>query len=153
MLSKPETTSAFANLISSDNLFYNLSPKTLQSLSLIKHAAYFQKGARLFTKGDSPEGIYILLKGQAQLLLEVDSNNRNFARFAEANEMLGLIEVLADIPYKTSAETITSCTFEFIGREDFIDLLRTEKEVCFRLARLLGLNIQKIQKWIRSSLI
>jgi CRP/FNR family transcriptional regulator, cyclic AMP receptor protein len=153
MLSKPEATTAFGNLISSDNLFYDLSPKTLQSLSLIRHSRHFQKGTRLFTKGESPDGVYILLKGQAQLFLDVDSTNRNFARLVEANEMLGLIEVLADLRYKTSAETITPCVFEFIGREDFIDFLRTEKEVCFRLAQLLGLNIQKIQKWIRSSLI
>jgi CRP-like cAMP-binding protein len=106
------------------------------------------KNIRLITAGEMSRGIYVLVKGQAQLI----SNDEGVRRL-EPNEILGLTETIDHLPFEMSIVTITLCRFEFIEREDFFRFLRDEPEVCFRLAQMLALNLQKSYQLLRSSIV
>jgi CRP-like cAMP-binding protein len=126
-----------------DNLFCDLTTKSLKSLDTIKHTKRFQKGVCFFSRGDMPNFIYLLREGKAELLLNDKLNDINIARLIEPDEIFGLTETIVNLPYETGAQTITSCICECIGREDFIRFLQDAPEVCFRLTHLLALNLQK----------
>lgn len=129
--------------LSADNLFRDVTSRTLKSLDKIRQTKRFRKGVRFFSTGDVPRCVYILRKGNAQLFLKDESKNIYFARLIEPNEILGLTETIVDLPYQTSAKTITSCICECIGHEALIRLLQNEPELCFRLVRMLGFSLQK----------
>jgi len=126
-----------------DNLFCDLTPKSLKSLDTIKHTKRFQKGTSFFSRGDMPNFIFLLREGKAQLLSNNELKDINIVRSIEPNEIFGLTEMILNLPYETGAQTITPCICECIGREDFIRFLQDKPEVCFRLTRLLALNLQK----------
>ena len=126
-----------------DQLFCDLTPKSLKSFDKIKQTKRFEKGICFFSRGDMPHFIYLLREGEAELLLNDELKNINIARLIEPNEIFGLTEAIVNLAYETDAKTITSCVCECIGRDDFIHFLEGEPKVCFRLLQLLGLNLQK----------
>lgn len=132
-----------------DSLFCDLTPKSHKSLAGIKHKRRFQKDVIIFAAGDIPCCIYSLLKGKAQILLNADLH---IFRPVEPNEILGLTETIAGLPFKITLKTITSCEFEFIENGDFLRFLHDEPEVCFRLVKLLGINLQESRKLARSAI-
>jgi CRP-like cAMP-binding protein len=124
------------------DLFCDLTPASLEALTHIKQTKQLQKGVSFFVAGDTPRYVYLLVKGEAQLFFN-DKKGIDIARLIEPNEILGLIEMILNLPYETDARTITPCIYENIGREDLIRFLHGEPEVCFRLVQLLSLNLQK----------
>ena len=129
--------------LSADQLFGDLMPKSLELLNKIKQTKRLRKKICLFSIGDLPRAIYLLREGRVQLLSSDKSNNENFTRLIEPNEIFGLTESFANLPYESCAETITPCVCDFIERSDFIHFLMNEPKVCFRLAQLLALSFQK----------
>lgn len=150
---KAKSECFFGNPVFAGNLFCNLSAEALESLTRVKQTRRFPKGAVIFAQGDLPSGIYVLLKGQAQLSLNPKPDKKHIFRPVEPNEILGLTETIANLPYGMNAETLAPCLFEFIERRQFIDFLYDEPRVCFHLAELLGLNLQKSYALLRSSII
>jgi CRP-like cAMP-binding protein len=135
-----------------DDLFCGLAPKSFAFLAKIHQTKQFEKGVRFFSGGDSVREVYILRKGKARLLLNDEFKNLRVARTIELNELFGLTEMLAGLPCATDARAITLCTCECFERADFIGFMRSEPEVCFRLLKLLGLNLQKSYKLLFSSI-
>jgi len=125
------------------DLFCDLTPESLEALAHIKQTKQLQKGVSFFAAGDTPRYIYLLVKGEAQLFFNDNLKGIDIARLIKPNEIVGLIEMILNLPYETDARTITSCICENIGREDLIRFLHEEPEVCFRLVQLLSLNLQK----------
>lgn len=128
----------FDEPIFGDDLFCDLSPKSLKSLERIKRKTQFQEGVCIFAKGDLPCCIYVLLKGRAQFLQSESPE----VRPVEKNEILGLPEMLANSPFEASVKAVTNCLCECISRDDFIEFLHEEPRVCFRLVQLLGSRLQ-----------
>lgn len=133
----------FGNGFCADMLFCNLPPKSLEFLTRVKHKKQFQKGTAVISEGDLPQCVYVLLRGQAQVLLKKKLNEQTVVRFVEPNEIFGLTEAISNSPFEISVETISPCLFEIIARRDFISFLHNDSSVCFRLVQLLGFNIQK----------
>lgn len=137
--------------ILADNLFCGLTVKSLAFLAKIKKTKRIREGGKLFSAGEMPCAVYLLREGQAHLFVN-DSRNTQSARPIELNEILGSTEVIANLPYGMTAETITSCLCECIRREDFIRFLYDEPDVCFRLLQTLSLNLQKSYQLVISSI-
>ena len=136
----------FGSLFSADNLFSDLTPRANQAIARIKQKKHFQKGESFSASGKSARCFYILQKGQAQLLPNENQTVNQPIRLIEQDEIIGLTETIADIPFEVKVKTITPCVFEIIEREDFIRFLYDEPEVCFRLLRTLSLNYQKFYR-------
>jgi CRP-like cAMP-binding protein len=129
-----------------DNLFCNLTRRSRQSLNKIKRTKRFEKGAPLFSSGEMPCCVFLLREGAAELILNSQSKNIRITRSIIPNELFGLTEALADLPYENNALSITTCVCECIGRADFIRFLKEEPRICFRLLQLLGLSLRKRQQ-------
>lgn len=122
-----------------ESLFCDLSPYSLKSLAEIKQKVRFPKNAEVFWAGDVPCGIHILLEGQATLRV----SKLHIAHRVAPGEILGLTETIANLPYEMNLETITDCVFERIESQALFRFLNNDAEVCFRLVKLLGSNIQQ----------
>ncbi|MEP6900482.1 MAG: Crp/Fnr family transcriptional regulator [Actinomycetota bacterium] len=134
----------FGNVFSADSLFCDLSPKIAQSLTAIKQKKRFTKNEIVFASGELPGCIFFLLMGEAQMLSSAKLTGKNLVRSIEPDEILGLTEAIANLPYETLLKTVTPCLFECIQSDDFFRFLQNEPEVCFRLLQRLGANLQKV---------
>ena len=137
--------------LSADNLFCNLTRRSRQSLNKIKRTKRFEKGAPLFSRGEMPCCVFLLRRGAAQLILSSQPKHIQITRSIMPNEIFGLTEALADLPYENNAQTITPCVCECIGRADFIRFLQEEPRICFQLLQLLGSSLRKRQQIFPSS--
>lgn len=129
----------FGNAFLADDLFYGLSPETLHSLRALKQTKQFARDELIFAGGQMPCRIYFLTTGEAQIL-----DKAVFVRPLARNEILGLTEAIANLPYETSVKAVTQCSFECVGREDFMHFLQNEPEICFRLLQMIGTHLQKV---------
>jgi len=141
MLDKHQANSEcfFGNAFLADDLFCGLASETQNSLLAVKQTKRFAENEMIFASGQMPCCIYFLTTGEAQILC-----NAVFIRSVKKNEILGLPEAIANLPYKISVKTTAPCVFQCIGRDDFIRFLRNEPEVCFRLLQIIGANLQKV---------
>jgi CRP-like cAMP-binding protein len=129
-----------------DVLFSATTSESAAALACVKHTTEFPGGGRLFSVGELPRNIYRFIKGRARLQLNPESKEINISRLVEPNEILGFTEAILDLPYQTNASAITSCICECITREDLLEFLHREPEICFRLARRLAENLQNNSK-------
>lgn len=144
MLNKHQANSEyfFGNAFLADDLFCGLPSEIRNSLFAVKQTKQFAKNELIFAVGQMPCCIYILTTGEAQILY-----NAVFIRPVKQNEILGLTEAIANLPYEISVKAVAPCVFECVGRDDFIRFLQNEPEICFRLLQMLGANLQKVYQF------
>jgi len=130
----------FENAFPADDLFGSLSPEAEKKLRAVKQTRQFAKDEIIFADGQMPRAIYRLAEGKAGIFRDAAKPVRPVGK----NEILGLTEAVSNLPYEMSVKAVTPCSFEYIRREDFMNFLQTEPEICFRLLRMLGTNLQKI---------
>jgi len=128
------------------DLFGALSPAAQEALRAVKRAKDFAAGANVFTKGEIPSAIYILVRGEAQI---VRHGGGAAVCPATPGEIFGLTETLSNLPYETSLKTGAPCRFEYIRRAPFLNFLRNEPAACFRLLEIAAANLQQLYRFLR----
>lgn len=132
----------FNNALLADDLFNGLSPESQNSLRGVRREIEFAKDELILENGQMPCCICILAEGEAKILYR----GTEAVHRVKQNEILGLTEAISNLPYEISVKTDSPCRFEFIRREDFIEFLQAEPEVCLRLLQRLGANLQKFYR-------
>lgn len=128
-----------------DELFGDLAPPSRDALERLKRIRNFSKNARFYAEGEARRRVFVLLSGRARFF-----SGAVGGRIVAPREILGLTELLADEPYKTSAAAVTPCVCECFRGEDLLRFLRAEPEVCFRLVKMLNFNLLKTYQILRS---
>jgi CRP/FNR family transcriptional regulator, cyclic AMP receptor protein len=117
----------------SDRIFCDPPPSALQTFENIKFATAYPPGAVLFVEGQMPRGIFVICKGSV-LSINSSSGRTVIVKLAEAAEVLGLSATISGKPYEVTAETIDPCQVNFVKREDFLEFLKDDVNVCFKVA-------------------
>jgi CRP/FNR family cyclic AMP-dependent transcriptional regulator len=123
-----------------DRLFCNLSPPAVQRLSSITAPSTYPKGATLFVEGQTPRGVFILCSGKVKLSTSSADGKTLILRISEIGEVLGLAATVSGKPYQATADVLEPTQANFIGRNDFLNFLRENGEVAFRVAQQLSEN-------------
>jgi CRP-like cAMP-binding protein len=130
----------------SGQLFGKLSPKSKESLVRVTQTRQFEKGVCLVKKSETPNEILIIASGRARFVFGSETKGDLSTRLTAAGEILGLTEMISEMPAEICVETLSPCVCKVVKRRDFIRFLREEPDVCFRLLRMLGANLQKSRR-------
>ena len=128
--------------VSREGFFCRFSPKVMRSIDEASHHSIVPNGALLFVEGQTPRGIYIVCSGKVKLCTTSKDGRVLILKQAEAGEVLGLSAAISGTNYEMTAETATPCQLNFIGRQDFMNLLQTDPEVGVRAALWLSREFQ-----------
>jgi CRP/FNR family cyclic AMP-dependent transcriptional regulator len=123
-----------------ERLFCNLSPPVVERLSAITAPSTYPKGATLFVEGQMPRGVFILCSGKVKLSTSSADGKTLILRIAEMGEVLGLAATVSGKPYQATADVLEPTQANFIVRNDFLNFLRDNGEVAFRVAEQLSEN-------------
>lgn len=123
-----------------DRLFCNLPAPALQRLSSITAPSTYPKGATLFVEGQTPRGVFILCSGKVKLSTSSADGKTLILRISEVGEVLGLAATVSGKPYQATADVLEPTQANFISRNDFLNFLRDNGEVAFRVAQQLSEN-------------
>lgn len=137
------TDDAFKYIGCASQLLDGLSPKAASELKAAKQTTSYSAGVPIFAEGQSPQGIYMLCRGQAKLVLSGEGKRAQIIKVAEPGEVLGLSAAIANQPHEVTFETLTPCWIDFISRTKLLRLLHEQPEICFRVVQLLGQTLHE----------
>ena len=139
------TEQFFNHALLAGDLFCCLSPESENSLLALKREKQFKKNETILANGKKPCCVYMLLEGDVRLFSNVGAAVHRF----QPNEIFGLTEAVANLPYEISVKAVSTCRVEYIRRDDFLRFLHDNPETCFHLLEMLGANIHRISRLFR----
>lgn len=128
--------------------FCKLAPKAVAAVS--KFTSFYPKGSLLYVEGETARGVYILCSGRVKLTTSSAEGRNLILRAAEAGELLGGSAVISGRPYETSVETIEPCQVNFIRSEDFLAMIKTDREAMLSVANQLSADYFEAQRELRT---
>lgn len=137
--------------LTGDALFRGLSSSARRTLAAITHTRDAAIGELIFSEGDVPSDLKILVEGHAVLVIGNSSADSACIRKAADGEIFGVTETLGRSPYQYSLKALTDCRIETISREDFENFLSKEKLPRSRLIRILGIAVQMRHLFVRTA--
>lgn len=103
--------------------FKGLSPKVLSEFQSMEHSAYYEDGSLLFSEGQFPECVYLVIEGSVKLSVNSTDGHRLTHRVASQGEIMGMTAVILDIPYDSTAEALHACKVASISKREFCAFL------------------------------
>lgn len=127
---------------SREDFFCKFSIPVTRTADVVSHHTVMPAGAILFIEGQAPRGIFILCSGKAKLSTTSKDGKVLILKLAEAGDILGLSAAISGTSYEMTAETVSPCQLNFIGRADLMKLLQNESEVGMHAAMWLSREFQ-----------
>ncbi|OQW67083.1 MAG: hypothetical protein BVN29_05265 [Nitrospira sp. ST-bin5] len=104
-----------------------------------------KKRQPLYLPGDPSSSVYFLKRGRVKIANTAPSGKEVTFDILEAGDIFGELDVLEDAPRSTSAETLDDALICVIPRKDFDQYLAMHPSVMYKLTKLIGLRLKKIQ--------
>ena len=124
--------------ISIDDLLSGLDHFDRGKLESIEDRITMLPGKIVFASGDPVLNIYVHLSGRATLVQDSGANATVYSCPVGPHQIYGLIEALSESGFQMGMKTMTKSEFDVIDRGDFLDLIRSQPDVCFRLAEIVS---------------
>ncbi|MDH4185731.1 MAG: Crp/Fnr family transcriptional regulator [Nitrospira sp.] len=126
-------------------LFDGISPSEMQEMEQITHMEEVKKRQPLYLPGDPSSNVYLLKRGRVKIANTSSNGKEVTFEILEAGEVFGELDVLQEAPRSTSAEALDDALICMIPRKDFDRYLAMHPHVMFKLTKLIGLRLKKIQ--------
>jgi CRP/FNR family transcriptional regulator len=125
-----------------DNLRINELEKTITR-------TIYNKGDILFIEGEKVQGIYCVCSGRVKL--SINSSEERVVTVAIVNPggVLGVKALLSGKPHNLTAEVVEQTIMCFIRKDDFLDFLTQNEDVCLRLSQRLANNLYESYQRMR----
>jgi CRP/FNR family transcriptional regulator len=127
---------------SREGFFCQFSTPVRRAVDVVSHHTIMPAAAILFVEGQTPRGIFIVCSGKVKLSTTSRDGKVLILKQAEAGEVLGLSAAISGTNYEMTAQTASACQLNYIGRTDFMNLLRNESEVGVHAALWLSREFQ-----------
>lgn len=144
-MNQPQTAPNKLWFLKHIRLFDGISPSEMQEMEKITRMEEVKKRQPLYLPGDPSSNVYLLKKGRVKIANTAPSGKEITFDILEPGEVFGELDVLEDAPRSTSAETLDDAVICVIPRKDFDQYLAMHPTVMFKLTKLIGLRLKKIQ--------
>ena len=120
---------------------FSADPELIEALQKRAKPAPMGPDRVLFRQGDPPTGVFILRKGNATLTSQSDGDAVLSVQ-AGPGSLLGLPAVVGGKPYTLTAQAAEGAEFDMVPCEEFVELMRTEAQLSFRVLQILAAEIR-----------
>lgn len=96
----------------------------------------------LFNQGDSPQGLYILNRGEITVTMTSPSGVQLMSIQARAGSLLGLPGLISDEPYTLSAIARTGARLSFVARDEFTSLMQSNPLLALKILEVLAAEVR-----------
>lgn len=103
----------------------------------------------LFRQGDVPEGLYILDKGEATLIMRDSAGGEVMSVEALPGSLLGLPGLIGNMSYTLTAIGHKDAELSYVTRDDFITLIRTNPHLSLKVLEVLAAEVRSARQAIR----
>ncbi|UIJ93136.1 Crp/Fnr family transcriptional regulator (plasmid) [Sinorhizobium meliloti] len=118
-------------------LFSGLPPAKLKLLAFTSDRVMYSMGEDLFHQGDIGDAAYVILSGNADVLVSTPNGQLKVAD-VEQNSIVGEIAILCNTPRTATVKTTTPLEALRIRKDDFLKLLADFPEMAVEIMRVLA---------------
>ncbi len=119
------------------SLFAGLQPSQLKLLAFTSQRLTFAEGDMLFSQNDSGDAAYVVLRGTAEVIVEINGSDVVVATL-EKNAIIGEIAILCDVPRTASVRAATRLETLCIEKEQLLKLLKEFPAMAIDLMKVLA---------------
>ena len=123
-------------------LFAKVEPSKLKLLASTSQRMVFSKGQELFHQGDPGDAAYVIIKGSADVLVDVPNGQISIAE-VERNAIVGDIAILCDVPRTATIKALSEVVTLKILKEQFLELIAGFPEIAIEIMRVLADRLSK----------
>jgi CRP-like cAMP-binding protein len=131
-------------------LFAKLEPSKLKLLAFTSERLTFQPGQSLFRQGDMGDAAYVIMDGQADVIVETPQGPLTVASL-KRNDFVGEIAILCDVPRTATVTAMTELVTLRIAKELFFRLVTEFPQMAVEIMRVLAQRLEKTTADLRDA--
>ena len=139
-----DSLSHLAEILSRQHLFRGLSPEELELVAQGSREIRAQKGEMLFQKGDSPEGMHVLVMGQVKLALPSPQGSEKVVHMCEPGSTFGEAVVFLDRPYPVTAQATQDSLVVLVAKHTLLDAMDNSKMLSRKMLASLSIHLHEL---------
>ncbi len=129
-------------LLRSVPLFANIEPSKLKLLAFTSERLTFPPGQDLFRQGDIGDAAYVIVSGDADVIINTPSGPLTVARVGK-NAFVGEIAILIDVPRTATISVITELETLKISKDLFFRLITEFPAMAVEIMRELARRLEQ----------
>ena len=123
-------------------LFSNLEPSKLKLLAFTSERLTYAKGQAIFRQGDMGDAAYIVLEGQADVVIGTADNQRKVATIGK-HSIIGEIAVLCDVPRTATVVAVDKLVALKISKDLFLRMVKEVPQMAVEIMRELARRLDR----------
>jgi len=130
-------------------MFANIEPSKLKLLAFTSERLTFGEGDTLFTQGDSGDAAFIIVNGEADVMIDTPDGPLTVAHFKK-NDIVGEIAILTDVPRTATVRASTNLDTMVISKELFFRLVMEFPQIAVEIMRELAKRLEATNARLRA---
>ena len=132
-------------------LFSKVDPAKLKLLAFASERAVFAPGEILFHQGDPGDAAYIIIGGEAEVLINGTGGPIAVATVGK-NDFVGEIAILCDVPRTATIRAVSALTTLRITKDLFLRMLLDFPAIGIEVMRVLAQRLEVTTERLRDAL-
>jgi CRP/FNR family transcriptional regulator, cyclic AMP receptor protein len=131
--------------------FSDLEAPRLKLLAFMSQRVAYDAGKTLFLQGDSADAAYLIIEGEADILVESATGPITIATLGP-NDILGEMAILCDVPRTATVRAKTRLVALRIAKEPFLRMVREFPKMAVSIMRELAHRLELTNGQLRTAL-
>jgi CRP/FNR family transcriptional regulator, cyclic AMP receptor protein len=123
-------------------IFRQIEPRRLKLLAFASERLTYPAGQDIVVQGDAGDAAYIILKGEAEVLVVNAGSSLRVARLGE-HEVIGEIALLTGVPRTATVRAATEVVALRIGKETFFKLIAEVPDLGLEIMKELARRLER----------
>lgn len=117
--------------------------KALQNFTKDRNINHFKRKQVIFTEGNHPANLYYIESGKVKTFKSNQDGKEFTVSLYKEGDFIGYIALLEGTIYKETAEAIDDTEVAMIPREEFEELINSNKEVMHKFIKMLAKDVSE----------
>ncbi|MPY71160.1 MAG: cyclic nucleotide-binding domain-containing protein [Alphaproteobacteria bacterium] len=131
-------------------LFSKVDPSKLKLLAFASERLTFAPGQELFRQGDSGDAAYIVIAGEAEVLVDAPGGPVAVARVGK-NDLVGEIAILCDVPRTATVKALSNVVTLAISKDLFFQMVSEYPQFAIEVMRELAERLDRTTGQLREA--
>jgi CRP-like cAMP-binding protein len=132
-------------------LFQNIEPSKLKLMAFASERLTFAGGTDLFAEGEEGDAAYIVLDGTADVLIAGPDGQAITVATVGANEIVGEIAILCDVPRTATVRARDELTTLRITKQLFFQMVQDFPQIGVEVMRVLAHRLETTTRQLREA--
>ncbi|MSP88617.1 MAG: cyclic nucleotide-binding domain-containing protein [Alphaproteobacteria bacterium] len=133
-------------------LFAKIEPAKLKLLAFTSERLTYEADQVLFNQGDMGDAAYIVMDGEAAVLINAPQGRIEVARF-KRGDIVGEMAILCDVPRTATVQAVGNLTTLRVSKDLFFHLVTEFPQMAIEIMRELAHRVERMNIQLREAVI